>query len=443
MPKQTVSLSPVAERARRRITRRVIPYVLLLYIIAFLDRVNVNIAALDMIKDLGFSDKVFGFGAGIFFIGYFIFEIPGTLLVENWSARGWIARIMISWGIIATGMGFIHTATQFNWMRFLLGVAEAGFFPGIIVYLGHWFRYEDRAKALAFFTIGIPFSGIIAPVSGFLLRIHWFGLAGWRWLFILEGLPAVIFGVVTLFHLTDWPRQAAWLPEDERQWIIAELESEKQVKRALHSHSILGALKDRKVLQLALAYFFVVTCSYGYNFWFPTMVKRLSGLPNFAVSVITALPYCLTLIAMLLMGWSSDRTGERRWHTAGPILLVSTSFLLSVVARNDATMAVVMLCFTGAVLYAYLPSFWALPTGFLTGSAAAAAIGLINSVGNLGGFVGPFIMGYVNTKSQSFAGGMLYLSASALVSATLILLLRPAARKAEDSAEVASQLVRD
>jgi sugar phosphate permease len=398
---------------------------MLLYVIAFLDRVNVNIAALEMKQDLGFTDAVYGFGAGIFFVGYFLFEIPGTLLVENWSARGWIARIMITWGILAAGMGFIHTDKQFYWVRFFLGVGEAGFFPGVIVYLSHWFRYQDRAKAVALFMAAIPLSSVIgSPISGFLLGIHWLGMAGWRWLFVLEGLPAIIFGVVTIFYLTDWPREAKWLPEEERLWITAELEREKQARSAAHSYRIWEALKDREVVLLALAYFFVVTSTYGFNFWFPTLVKNLSGFSDFKVSLIVSLTYCVTLLLMLIMGWSSDRTGERRFHAALPITLGAVGFLLSAISLNNPVLAILTLCCTGAILYSYLPGFWPLPSSFLTGSAAAAAIGLINSIGNLGGFVGGYILGYVRTKTNSFAGGLLYLSLSALLSVGMILALR-------------------
>jgi MFS transporter, ACS family, tartrate transporter len=229
--------------------RHILPYLFLLHIIAFLDRVNVSYAALEMTKDLGFTAEVYGFGAGIFFIGYFLLEIPGSLLVELWSARGWIARIMISWGVLAVLMGFITTATQFYWVRFLLGAAEAGFFPGLIVYLSHWFRYEDRAKAVALFMAAIPISNILgAPLSGFLLGMNWYGMTGWRWLFILEGAPAIIFGIATIFYLTDWPHQAKWLPEDEREWITTELEKEKQAKKATHSQAIWEALKQREVI---------------------------------------------------------------------------------------------------------------------------------------------------------------------------------------------------
>jgi sugar phosphate permease len=405
--------------------RRIMPYVFLLYIVAFLDRVNVGYAALDMTKALGFTPEVYGFGAGIFFIGYFGLEIPGSILVEKWSARGWIARIMISWGILAVLTGFIHSATQFYWVRFLLGAAEAGFFPGIIVYFSHWFRYEDRAKAVALFMAAIPISSIVgSPISGLILGINWFGLAGWRWLFILEGAPAVILGVVTISYLTDWPHQARWLPDDERDWIVSELEREKQTKQAKHSYRIWQALRHREVVLLTAAYFFMVTSVYGLNFWLPTIIKDRSDFSNLKVTLVTAIPYCAALVAILLVGWSSDRTRERRWHTALSMITASVGLLLSLATQDYIALAVMTFCLASAGMYAYLPGFWALPTSFLSGTAAAASIGFINSIGNLGGFVGPYIVGYLNEATHSFVSGVLYLSVSALVAAGLIISLR-------------------
>lgn len=420
-----VDANPIAERARRRITRRLMPFLFVLYVIAYLDRVNVGFAALQMKGDLGFTDDIIGVGAGIFFIGYVALEIPGSILCEKWTARGWIARIMVSWGILAMLTGFIHTKNHFYLIRSLLGAAEAGFFPGIIVYLSHWFRYQDRAKAVAFLMAGIFVSNIIgSPLSGWLMKHTWLGLAGWRWMFIIEGAPAVILGIVTLFYLTDWPHQAKWLPEDERQWLIAELEKEKQEKQAKHSLGILQALRHREVILLTLAYFFMVTAVYGLNFWLPSIVKKLSGSSIMNVSLIAALPYCVGLVSILLMGWHSDKTKERRWHTALAMMTTSLGLLLSVVAGNYTALAVSMFCLAAAGTAGYLPGFWALPTSFLTGTAAAASIGLINSFGNLGGFVGPYVVGYLSKKTGSYLGGVLYLSASALLASMLILSLR-------------------
>ncbi len=410
--------------------RRLMPYLFVLYVIAYLDRVNLSFAALQMKGDLHFTDSIIGFGAGIFFVGYVVLEIPGTILVEKWSARGWIARIMISWGIVAMLMGLMQTKNQFYLLRVLLGAAEAGFFPGIIVYLSHWFRYQDRAKAVALLMAGISVSNIIgSPLSGALMRLNWLGLSGWRWMFIIEGVPAAVFGVITLFYLTDWPHQANWLPEDEREWLISELEREKQVKQAKHSLGILQALRHREVILLTLAYFFMVTAVYGINFWLPSIVKKLSGSSNMHVTLISAIPYCFGLASIILMGWHSDKTKERRWHTALAMMTTSLGLLLSVVAGNYTALAVSMFCLAAAGTAGYLPGFWALPTSFLTGTAAAAAIGLINSFGNLGGFVGPYIVGYLSKKTSSYVGGVLYLSASALAASMLILSLRATRRR--------------
>jgi D-galactonate transporter len=422
---QNPILDSVADRARRRITRRIMPYLSLLFGIAFLDRVNVGYAALQMKGDLGFTDDVLGLGAGIFFIGYFLLEIPGSILVEKWSARGWIARIMISWGVVAILMGFVRGRNEFYVLRFLLGAAEAGFFPGIIVYLSHWFRYQDRAKAVAMFMAAIPIANIVgSPASGLLLGAHWLGLAGWRWLFIVEGAPAIVLGVITIFFLTDRPHQANWLAEDERRWITEELDRELRAKRVAHSYRIREAFRHREVIILTLAYFFIVTAVYGFNFWLPTLIKKASGSSNLTVTLVSALPYCFALAAILLVGWSSDRTKERRWHTAICMMVAGTGLLLSVFARDHVALAVSMFCVAAAGMYGYLPGFWSLPTSFLSGTAAAASIGLINSVGNLGGFAGPYIVGYLSKRTNSFIGGMLYLSVSAFLAAGLVLSLR-------------------
>ncbi len=415
----------IAARVRSRITRRLMPFLICLFMVAFIDRVNVGYAALEMTNELKFNPEIIGFGAGIFFVGYFLFEIPGTLLIETWSARKWLARIIISWGILAALTGFIQNSTQFYIARFLLGAAEAGFFPGVIVYLSHWFRSRDRGKAVAMFMTAIPISNIFgAPLSGWVLGVNWFGLAGWRWVFILEAIPAVVLGIATIFYLTDQPKDARWLSEEERTWIAAELEREKELKKARRVFTIWQAFRHRNILLLAAGYFCAVTSVYGFNFWLPTILKNLSGYTNFQVSIIAALPYCAGLIAMLVVGWNSDRTGERRRHTALSLLIVGAGLFLSALFLENVWLAIAFFCLAGAGLYSYLPGFWAIPATFLTESAAAAAIGLINSVGNLGGFVGPSIIGYLNHKTNSFYGGIIYLSCSALAAAILILLVR-------------------
>jgi sugar phosphate permease len=374
-----------------------------------------------MAADLGFSDTVYGLGAGIFFFGYFLLEVPGSLIVEKWSARLWISRIMITWGLLATYMGFINTTTEFYVIRFLLGAAEAGFFPGVIVYLGHWFRAEDRAKAVALFMSAIPVSNILgAPVSGYLLGIDWFGIEGWRWLFIIEGFPAVVFGVVTIFYLTDRPHQAKWLPADERDWIVKELGREREAKERMRRYGILEAFREPKVLALTAIYFMIVTGGYGLIFWLPTFVKEISGASNLGATLLSAIPYSVALVGMVLTGWSSDRSGERRWHAAVPMFVGGVGFLLAVATRDNAPLAIAMFCVAAYGLHAYLPAFWSLPTTFLTGSAAAATIGFVNSVGNLGGFLGPSLIGFISDRTGSSMGGVVFLSVLAFGACALV-----------------------
>jgi MFS transporter, ACS family, tartrate transporter len=420
----TIDDTPIVARCRRRVVRRLMPYLFLLYIIAYLDRANVGYANLQMKGALGFTDAIFGFGAGVFFIGYFILEIPGSILVEKWTARGWIARIMISWGIVAILMGFIQTKNQFYLLRFLLGAAEAGFFPGIIVYLSHWFRYEDRAKVLALFMAAQPVSLFIgSPISGLLLKANWFGVPGWRWLFIVEGMPAIIFGIITLFYLTDWPHQARWLPDDEREWLTSELEREKQAKQGAHSLGILQAFRHREVILLTLAYICVNGTVYGFTFWLPQIIKKYSGSSDLVVSLLSAPVFATGIVAILVVGWSSDRMKERRWHAAVCLIIASIGLFLAVIAKDHLALSIAMFSFAAIGLYGYLPGFWSLPTSFLSGTTAAASIGLINSVGNLGGFVGPYVVGYLKTGDSYFTS-VLYLSGSALAAACLVLSLR-------------------
>ena len=411
--------------------RRLIPFLFVLFVIAYLDRVNVGYAALQMKGDLSFTDETLGIGAGIFFWGYFLLEIPGSILVEKWSARGWIARIMISWGIVAVLMGFVQTKNQFYVLRFLLGLAEAGFFPGVIVYLSHWFRYQDRGKVIGLFMAALPVSNIIgSPTAGLLLNVNWLGMNGWRWLFIIEGIPAVMFGMVTVFYLTDWPHQAIWLSNDERAWLQLELAREHQAKQATHGLHILQAFRNRQVIVLTVAYFFIVSSHYGLIFWLPSIIKKQTGASTLRVTLISAIPYCVGLVAILVVGWSSDRTRERRWHTALSMIAVSIGLFLAVMLQDRLALSVGMFCIAAAGVYAYLPGFWSLPTSFLSGTAAAASIGLINSIGNLGGYAGPYAVGYLSTSTGSFFWGVLYLSLSALVAAGLVLSIRSTADRA-------------
>lgn len=410
----------VARGARHRIARRLLPFLFILYVIAFLDRMNVGAAALQMPHDLGFSAGVIGMGAGIFFLGYFLLEIPGALIAERWSARRWIARIMISWGMMTVFMAFIQTSRQFYIVRFLVGAAEAGFLPGVIVYLTHWFRYEDRAKAVAFFYAANPLSYVIgSPLAGLLLGLSWLGMRGWRWLFIIEGIPAIIFGFITIWYLTDWPEQAAWLPADEKSWITSQLKQEKAAKK--RSYGIWEALRHRDVILLTLCYFCAMTGSYGIAFWLPTILKRLSGQSDLRVTLMAALPYVAAFVTQQVNGWHSDRTRERRWHAALPVFVCGLALAFAVLYRGSLALSLGLFVLAGGSFYGFQPVFWAVPTLFLSESAAAASIGLINAMGNLGGFVGPMVMGYLLGRTHSFSAGSLYLVASLFASGLLML----------------------
>lgn len=411
------------------------PFLLLLFLLAFIDRSNVSIASLDMKKELGFDDKIIGTGAGIFFLGYFLLEIPGTLIVEKWSARKWIARIMVSWGIVATLMGFIghpllgasDPKSQFYSLRFILGLAEAGFFPGVIVYLTHWFRYEDRARTKSLFLIGIPLATIIAtPISQWIMHtVNWSGLAGWRWVYILEGVPSVVMGFVTWWYLTDRPSEAKWLSEEEREWIVRELAKEKSQKLTLSKDTIGSALASGQMWLLAAIYMLAVTGMYGFTFFLPAINEQLTGASVAVKTLVTTVPYVLGFGAILWNGTHSDRTLERRWHTAVPLLLGGVSMGFASVFAGNPWISAGFMCLLGLTLYAYIPVFWTHPTSRLAGASAAFAVGLINSVGNLGGFFGPTLVGAIKKSTDSFSGGLWFLTACLLLAGGLACLLKP------------------
>ena len=417
----------VGARTRARITRRLIPFLFVLYVLNYVDRVNISFAALQMTGELGFSNAVFGLGAGIFFIGYFLFQIPLTLLTETWSARNFIALSLIIWGGLAMLGGFVHTATGFYWVRFLLGIAEAGFFPGVIVYLTHWFRQQDRGKAVALFMTAIPASNMLgAAVAAALMRITWLGYSGWRWLLILEGFPAVAAGIVTFFYLTDRPHQAEWLQPDEREWITREIQRDHDRKKGQKKLGTLQALRNPQVLVLALIYFCYITNSVGLGSWLPKIVQRISGLTTTQVILISGIPWLCAIPAMLLTAAHSDRTAERRWHAALPLFLVGIALSLSIAASGNIVIAIAAFSLATMALYSFPSPFWVLPTIFLSGPAAAASIALINSAGNLGGFVGPYLIGYLADKTGSYTGGLMYLVACGFVGSGLVLSLRAA-----------------
>jgi sugar phosphate permease len=411
---QTV-LEDVSRRARRRAAQRLLPFVFLLYLICYIDRANLSFANLRMSVDLGFSDRIYGLGAGLFFIGYLLFEIPGAVIVERWSARKWIARIMITWGIVTILTGFIRTPGQFYAARLLLGAAESSFFPGVIVFLTHWFRAADRAKAIAFFYSAVPAASVAGSlVAGWLLGVHWSGVAGWRWIFIVEGIAPIVLGFITIFYLADHPKDARWLPRDERAWIEGELKRELEVKKSAQTLTIGQALREKRVLLLMLPYSFALCGHLAVVYWIPTFVRRMWEMPVSHVAWWVALPGLTGIAGMLFNGWHSDETGERRWHAAVPLLVGSLVFLALPWTHNfGLAMALLTL---GGVTVAYLPVFWSMPTLFLSESAAAASFGLINTVGQIGGFVGSWMVGILNQStgrlnaSFLFIGGCLFIA---------------------------------
>lgn len=419
------STAALAARTRRRISLRILPFIFVLYIIAYLDRANVAFVKLSMTTSLGFSDAVFGLGAGIFFLGYFLLEIPGALIIERWSARRWLARILVTWGVCTVLVGCVRTANQFYAARFLLGAAEAGFFPGIIVYLSHWFCRQDRARATARFVMAAPISLVIgAPLSAMILKATWWEIPGWRWVFILEGIPAILFGFATLFYLTDRPSQAAWLRPEERDWIKAELDLEKHEKRMSSQGSIWASLRQRNVILLAAAGFFANIGGYGFIVWLPTRLKLASGLSISLATAAAACPFALALISLWLVGRSSDRTGERRLHASIPLMVAGIFQALSVLPNQPASLSVGWMFLTGAAIFAWIPAYWVLPTLMMGESAAAASIGLINSIGNLGGFVGPSVVGYFSSRHLPEWTGVIFLAVCYWLSAALTLMVR-------------------
>jgi len=416
MSTQTSDSQTVLDRAVRKAFWRLLPLCFVCYVIAYVDRANVSFAALTMGKDLaGFDKKAFGFGAGVFFWGYFLLEIPGTVLVERWSARKWITRIMLTWGIIAAATSMVKTPTQFYVLRFLLGLAEAGFFPGMIVFLTHWFPTKARAKAVATFIIATPTAQIIsAPISANIVSsMNYMGLHGWQWLYILWGLPAVILGVVVFLVMTDRPRQARWLTPEERDTLEAELEREKAVAKKKRRMTLLEGLSHPKVLLLCVVYILGVMANYSLDFFLPTILKTWYKTDIKNIGYLSVLPPMLALCGQLFMGWSSDRTKERRLHTVVPMLVAATALLLVGQSQGNLTLTILLFMVAAAGIKSYQPSFWTLPPLLLTETAGAASIGLINSVGNLGGFFGPSMMGSVKSYSEGLAilGGGLILAA--------------------------------
>jgi ACS family tartrate transporter-like MFS transporter len=423
----TVISASALDRARSRAYRRLLPLLFICYVIAYVDRVNVGIARLTMSKDLpAFNDEVVGFGGGVFFLGYFLLEIPGALFVECWSARKWISTIMVIWGLTAAATAFVTSPWQFYSVRFLLGLAQAGFFPGMAVYLTHWFPTRDRARALAYFFLAVPIAQIVSPlISNQLLKIGsagnaaLFGLVGWQWVYIVWGVPAVLLGLVVHSFLTDRPAQAHWLEPDERAALERQLHEEKAIHRAGRHMTVLQALRNPRVLVLSGAYFLALTGTYAVAFFLPSILETGYSLSLDTLAWLLVLPPAAWLVGLVLVGWNSDRTQERRLHTAVPIAMGAAALATMAVLGVPPLWFMVVLSIVAVCASAFLPAFWAIPNLFLTEAAAAGCIGLINSIGNLGGFLGPSILGVVKKHTGDFRAGLLLLAASMAVSAVI------------------------
>jgi D-galactonate transporter len=418
------SLQPeVGASARSRVAWRLLPFLFLLYVANYLDRTNIAYATLGMKGDLGLTDSVFGTASGIFFIGYLGLQIPGALLVERWSARKLLALTLITWGCLTTLTAFVRTPEQLYGARFLLGAAEAGFFPGVIVYLSHWFIYQDRAKAVSRFMSAIPIGFILGgPIAGIILGVHWLGLVGWRWLFLFEGIPAVLLGIVTLFVLPDRPNEAKWLRAEEREWLVARLREEGQTKTSAGHLTIWQALRHPAVLMLTAGLFFTYSGGYAFWFWEPTILQRFTGWSVLTVSWFGSVIFGAGLVGMLLLGWSSDRTGERRWHFMIPQLVAAIALSTWFFVPHSNVALIAIFTFLGFGSVAYLPAFWALPSAFLSRSAAAAAVGFINCTASIGGFFGPKMIGNLSQQTGSFDTGFILMIACWTIAALLVLL---------------------
>ncbi len=417
--------SELEKKTVSKLLWRLLPFLFLLYIVAFLDRINVGFAALQMQKQLGLNDKVYGLAAAIFFAGYFFFQLPSNLMLSRVGARRWIAVIMVAWGVISCSMALITTAREFYVLRFLLGVAEAGFFPGMILYLRSWFPRGARARAVAWFMTANPLAGVFGgPLSGALLGLHQFGIAGWQWLFVLEGLPAVVLAVVVFYTLKDHPQDAAWLPSDEKLWLATTLAQEGEQQAKITGNDAWAAFLSWRVWLLTVVFFGLTTSGYGIVLWLPNFIHSLSAAGNLGIGVLSVIPYAATAIGMVLVGTHSDKTGERRWHLAGSALTAAAALLMAAYTHSIApALAAVSLGLMAT--FSMQGPFWATVTSLLSGTAAAVGIALINSVGNLGGFFGPYIIGAKRNSGGGFHGGMLIIAGFLALAAFLASVVQP------------------
>ena len=416
-------MDSLEQRTIAKVSARLVPFLVLCYFVAYLDRVNVSFAALTMNKDIGLSATAYGFGAGIFFFSYFVFEVPSNLALERFGARRWIARIMLTWGLVSGAMIFVSGETSFYIVRVLLGAAEAGFFPGIIFYLTLWFPGVYRARIVGWFMVAIPLSTVFgSPVSSMLLQLDGAGgLKGWQWLFVLEAVPALILSVVTWFYLTDRPADAKWLAPEEREWLARRLTEEERQREAVRRISVLRALVEPKVLALAVVYFGAVAVNYGTAYFLPQIVKAF-GLSDVETGFVNAIPYVVGSVGMVWFGYRSDKRMERKGHTAVALVLAAIGIGMSSLF-DEPVVKMMWLCVGAFGVFAVLPVFWTLPTAFLSGASAAAGIAVINSIGNLAGFFGPFAMGWLKDRTGTFAAGLWVISACAVVGAVLVLVL--------------------
>lgn len=408
----------------KKVMFRLIPFLFLCYVCSYLNRINVSFAKLQMAQDLAWSDAVYGLGAGMFFIGYFAFEIPSNIIMYKVGARRWIARIMVTWGLISAAMMFVNTPTQFYVMRFLLGVAEAGFFPAILLYISQWFPSSRGAKVTALFMAAIPMSGVIgAPLSGWIMHslsgVQ--NLAGWQWLFILEGLPTIIVGIFAYFYLTDRIEDAHWLGEEDKKVLRHNIDKESTGK---HLHRMMDGLRDPKIWLLSFIYLFFTMGLYGVSFWLPTLIQASGVTDSMHLGLLTAIPYACAVVTMILVGRNSDRMKERRWHLAVPGVLAATGFLISASFQSDILISLPALCLATMGVMTTISQFWTLPPAILTGAAAATGIALANSIGSASGFISPFIMGTINAATHSTSAGIIMLSC-VLVGGCLLVFLVP------------------